>query len=178
MADRSRQAPVPPPRRAPPVTGGVGGVSRNLFQSRLTRRPTPVAGAGAGQASSSSHNGTVTVSEHSAPDIRMGTPGSGNGSESGDIVVRDRNGDIVIAELPMAGILDDGDEDVLNDEETSKQERQRLADAVKQHRVNHAAVPDQPEEVLDALRKSLRAKVVALEEDQWMYETGDQGMRR
>ncbi len=33
-------------------------------------------------------------------------------------------------------------------------------------------------ELLEAVRKSLRAKVVALEEDQWMYEAGDQGMRR
>lgn len=28
------------------------------------------------------------------------------------------------------------------------EERQRLADAVKQHRVNHAAVPDQPDGTL------------------------------
>ncbi|KAH7363103.1 hypothetical protein B0T11DRAFT_91086 [Plectosphaerella cucumerina] len=175
MADRQRQAPIPPPRRAPPVTGGVGGVSRNLFQSRLTRRPTPVAGAGP---ASSTHPGSAIPSEESASEmLRMGTPGSG-GSESGDVVVRDRNGDIVIGELPMAGVLDDGDEGVMHDQEESKQERQRLADAVKQHRVNHAAVPDQPEELLEAVRRSLRAKVAALEEDQWMYEAGDHGMRR
>jgi hypothetical protein len=33
-------------------------------------------------------------------------------------------------------------------------------------------------ELLEAVRRSLRAKVAALEEDQWMYEAGDHGMRR
>ena len=67
-------------------------------------------------------------------------------------------------------------------------ERQRLADAVKQHRINHTTVPDQPEgtlycilhlrgvstndhlELLEAVRASLRSKVDALAEDNWMFE--------
>jgi hypothetical protein len=57
----------------------------------------------------------------------MGTPGSG-GSESGDVVVRDRNGDIVIGELPMAGVLDDGDEGVMHDQEESKRGSPRARD--------------------------------------------------
>lgn len=128
MADRSRQPPIPPPRRAPPVSSG--GVSRNLFQSRLTRRPTPVAGSGP-QPSSSAHagnghghgngNGIGADESSGAEMLRMAGTQGGDGGVP-DIVVRDRNGDIVIGELPMAGVLDEEDEGVMHDQEESKRE--------------------------------------------------------
>lgn len=63
---------------------------------------------------------------------------------------------------------------------------------MKHHSINHSAVPDQPEgmfykashfrhpanleyvELLEAVRASLRAKVTALAEDNWMFEAEDQ----
>lgn len=113
MADRARQPPAAPPRRnvAPP-----GGVSRNLFQSRLTRRPTPIAGVGPSSAA-------PTTVESSAEAIRMAAAEN----EDSDFIVRDRNGDIEIGELPMAGVLDEGDEGVMHDQEESKRMFRRSA---------------------------------------------------
>ena len=71
------------------------------------------------------------------------------------------------------------------------EERQRLAEAVKHHQINHNTVPEQPEgrlhshlsrlwslicisELLEAVRASLRAKVAALAEDNWMFEPEEQ----
>jgi hypothetical protein len=70
-------------------------------------------------------------------------------------------------------------------------ERQRLAEAVRHHQINYTRMPAQPEgkpnskllstvyanegiEVLEVLKASMRAKVAALAEDNWMYEPEDQ----
>lgn len=71
---------------------------------------------------------------------------------------------------------------------TSPGERQRLADTIKYHQ-QRSSMPGQPEgmhvvytpfpshltrpELLEAIRASLRAKVSALADDNWMYEAED-----
>jgi hypothetical protein len=66
------------------------------------------------------------------------------------------------------------------------EERQRLAEAVKHHQRDRNRAPSEPAgeqcvlmacsieandtELLEAVRASLRAKVAALAEDNWMYE--------
>ncbi|OHE95414.1 hypothetical protein CORC01_09286 [Colletotrichum orchidophilum] len=191
MADRASR-PVPPPgapRRA---------VRRNLFQG-LTRRATgttgqPIAstavagvgslsaaaatigtgGSGAGGGSSAGGGGGGGVG-NAGETLRLdidvlsdGGPPSAMGPA--EIVVRDEHGEIELGELPTL-VFDEADEAAaMDDREESKKERQRLAEAVKQHQVNHTAVREQPEELLEAVKASLRAKVSALADDNWMYE--------
>ncbi|TPX08202.1 uncharacterized protein E0L32_001902 [Thyridium curvatum] len=149
-----------PPVRQPVGAGptrtrmGANSVRRNLFQSQLTRRPT-------------SNPST------SAETLRLDTDIQ---SESSDIVVRDKNGDIEMGDPPTPA-TDDPDEVVLDSRQESEKERQRLADAVKHHQINQNSVPSQPEELLEAVRASLRAKVAALAEDNWMYEAEDMPRR-
>ncbi|KAK2021036.1 hypothetical protein LX32DRAFT_733691 [Colletotrichum zoysiae] len=181
MADRaSRQAPPPgAPRRQ---------VRRNLFQG-LTRRPTGPTGASAAATMTSAVGPGGIVS--AAVAAAGGGGGGGGGSSSGasaetlrldvdvlsdgggapaEIVVRDEHGEVELGELPTL-VFDEADEAAAaDDREESNKERQRLAEAVKQHQVNRTAVREQPEELLEAVRASLRAKVAALAEDNWMYE--------
>ncbi|KAK9444952.1 uncharacterized protein G6M90_00g107050 [Metarhizium brunneum] len=133
--------------RAPP--GAVASAVRpNLFRSQLTRRPT---------ASSSNSADTVRLDVEVLPD-------------SGEIVVRNQQGEIELGDPPTPILETDEPED----RDESEKERQRLAEAVKHHSINHSTVPDQPEELLEAVRASLRAKVAALADDNWMFEAEDQ----
>ncbi|EFQ27904.1 uncharacterized protein GLRG_03048 [Colletotrichum graminicola M1.001] len=185
MADRtSRQAPPPgAPRRQ---------VRRNLFQG-LTRRPTGPTGASAAATTTSAGGagGIVSAAAAGAGSGNGMAVATGGGSSSGasaetlrldvdvlsdgggapvEIVVRDEHGEVELGELPTL-VFDEADEVAATDDrEESNKERQRLAEAVKQHQVNHTAIREQPEELLEAVRVSLRAKVAALAEDNWMYE--------
>ncbi|KAJ4140878.1 hypothetical protein NW768_000082 [Fusarium equiseti] len=149
MADRSRA-----------TTNGNGvsrtrngassaGVRRNLFQNQLTRRPT------AGSTSTSAETLHLDV------DVL---------SDTSEIVVRDRHGEIELGDPPTP-IMEDEDELPLDHRQECEKERQRLAEVVKHHQ--HAA-NEQPEELLEAVRASLRAKVAALSEDNWMFEPEEQ----
>jgi hypothetical protein len=87
--------------------------------------------------------------------------------------------------------MHDPEEEVHDAGQEHEKERQRLAEAVKQHQIDQNSVPAQPEgtasshpltprgitkqftELLEAVRASLRAKVAALAEDNWMYERED-----
>jgi hypothetical protein len=88
MADRhaaqSRQAAGGIPRSRT----GASSVRRNLFQSQLTRRPTP---------SSSTSNET----------LRLDGEGGSQTSDTSDIVVRDKNGDVDIGDPPTPPVDDD-----------------------------------------------------------------------
>lgn len=64
------------------------------------------------------------------------------------------------------------------DEKEDEKERQRLADAVKHHQRDRNRAPSEPAELLEAVRSSLRAKVAALAEDNWMYEAEDNSLIR
>ncbi|KAI1447173.1 hypothetical protein F5Y02DRAFT_38049 [Annulohypoxylon stygium] len=157
MADR----PPPHVRRGTNRVAGqnTSGIRRNLFQSQLTRRPTP----------------TTSSSNTSAETLRLADVEVL--SETSDIVIRDKNGEFDVGD-PPATPPDEIEEDrVLDDAQESQRERQRLAEAVKHHQINHNRTPAHPEEVLEALRASMRAKVAALAEDNWMYEPEEQAPR-
>lgn len=106
-------------------------------------------------------------------------------ASAGDIVIRDRNGEFDIGGVPlgldqMMGGFGDGEEGEEGDgeivgcsaEDFEEKERQRLAEAVKHHCRDRNRAPSEPVELLEAVRASLRAKMVALGEDSWMYESG------
>ncbi|KAG6010756.1 hypothetical protein E4U21_004144 [Claviceps maximensis] len=145
------------PRNQPPNNGiprprinPAAGGRPNLFRSQLTRRPT---------AGSSNSSDTVRL------DVEVL-------SDSSEIVVRNQHGEIELGDPPTP-VFEETDEQAEDRHEMEK-ERQRLAEAVKHHSVNSSSVPNQPEELLDAVRTSLRAKVTALAEDNWMFEPEDQ----
>lgn len=92
-------------------------------------------------------------------------------------MVRDQNGDVEL-DLPPTPPIDDMDEVVLDSRQQNEKERQRLADVVRHHQINQNSIPVQPEEILEAVRASLRAKVAALSEDNWMFEKEDLLPRR
>jgi hypothetical protein len=117
-----------------------------------------------------------------------------------DIVVRDHNGEVELGDPPTPTIDNAEDLEELETRRENEMERQRLADAVKQHQIDQHSVPSQPEgkdpfcspsskcsttpavrmtktkhfasttELLEAVKASLRAKVAALGEDNWLYE--------
>jgi len=91
-------------------------------------------------------------------------------------VIRDQNGDFEIGDMPMESV-DDPEEMGPEDAREDEKERQRLADAVKRHGDRNRA-PSEPAELLDAVRASLRAKVAALAEDNWMYEKEEEPVVR
>ncbi|ATY63060.1 hypothetical protein A9K55_007223 [Cordyceps militaris] len=159
----SSQAPVVPPSSRDRA---------NLFRSHLIRRPTGATANGAGSTSSSSATAAAAAAAAAATQAdaaRLAAEEQQLHTEMCEIVVRNQNGDIDLDGAPVLS-FDDIDEMVLDARQETEQERQRLAEAVKQHRINHTTVSDQPEELLDAVRASLRAKVDALAEDNWMFD--------
>ncbi|KAK3325422.1 hypothetical protein B0H66DRAFT_548275 [Apodospora peruviana] len=150
-----------------PATGSTStstnSVRRNLFQSQLTRRPT----VGTSSSGTSTSTSTETLRLENIPAQQQSPEPSGPGSS--DIVIRDKNGDIDLLDPPTPPV-DDPDEIALDTRQENEKERQRLAEAVKQHQIDQNSVPTQPEELLEAVRASLRAKVAALAEDNWMFE--------
>ncbi|KAI5461259.1 hypothetical protein BGZ63DRAFT_230896 [Mariannaea sp. PMI_226] len=153
MADRSRTVATNGSNGvggvAPRTRNGVGGsIRRNLFQSQLTRRPN---------ASSPASAETL----HLDVDVL---------SDTSEIVVRDQHGEIELGDPPTP-IFEDEEELGFDHGQETEKERQRLAEAVKHHRIHQqSSVPDQPQELLEAVKASLRAKVAALAEDNWMFE--------
>ncbi|XEU96427.1 hypothetical protein FSHL1_001712 [Fusarium sambucinum] len=146
MADRSRA-----------TTNGNGvsrtrngassaGVRRNLFQSQLTRRPT------AGSTSTSAETLHLDV------DVL---------SDTSEIVVRDKNGEIELGNPPTP-MMDDEDELPLDNAQECESMQSPFSD------INRHDVHEQPEELIEAVRASLRAKVAALSEDNWMFEPEEQ----
>ncbi|KAI1636411.1 hypothetical protein F4809DRAFT_641518 [Biscogniauxia mediterranea] len=168
------------------VGGGGGGVRRNLFQSQLTRRPTPTttgpssssssAGAGANHHGSSASSGDCSNNNNNNSNNSNKAAAAAAAllrldvevlSDTSEIVIRDKNGDFEMGDPPTPP-LEDLDEVVLDDAQENERERQKLAETVRHHQINRT--PAQPEEVLEALKASMRAQVIALAEDNWMYE--------
>ena len=106
------------------VRSGITGpsVRRNLFQSQLTRRPT-------------------ASSSNSAETLRLDADAQ---SESSDIVIRDKDGEVEMDDPPTPSI-DEPDDVPLDARHDNEKERQRLAEAVKQHQIDQNSVPSQPE---------------------------------
>ncbi|KAI0977447.1 hypothetical protein F4678DRAFT_455589 [Xylaria arbuscula] len=188
MVDR---APLPTLRpsttRITRAATSATGARRNLFQSQLTRRPTPIETAKFGveniprrNNSTNNHNDnnnnnnnnnntsmTTSSSTNSAETLRLDLDAL---SETSEIVIRDQNGEFEIEDPPTPPLEDPDDEVALDDAQENERERQRLAEAVRHHQMNHTRMLVQPEEVLELLKASNRAKTAALAEDNWMYE--------
>ncbi|RCI08122.1 hypothetical protein L249_6293 [Ophiocordyceps polyrhachis-furcata BCC 54312] len=155
MSDRPPRHPDPPSAAAaasaaPPRTRGTvaaaAAARANLFRSQLTRRPT-------------------VSSTTSVETLRLDVDVL---SDTSEIVVRNLQGEIDLGDPPTLPVAEQHAETqtVL---ETDRN-KQRVADAVKNHAVNNTSFPDQPEELLEAVRADLRAKVNALADDNWMFE--------
>ncbi|KAI0866024.1 hypothetical protein F4860DRAFT_204682 [Xylaria cubensis] len=148
---------------------GTAGVRRNLFQSHLTRRPTPTEGSrpgsGIGGGTTSAATTTNSSSSNSVDMLRFESDAP---CESSEIVIRDKNGEFEVGDPPTPPLNDPGEEPALDDAQENERERHRLADAVRQYQMTR--LPVQHGEVLEVLRASMRAKVAALAEDNWMYE--------
>lgn len=114
------------------------GVRRNLFHQHLSRRPT----------TSSTSTSTETLRLDIEPE-----------SDSSEIVIRDKNGEYEIGDLPMTAYDDEHEEGDAQDDEKSEytfwgfggvdadvgiEERQRLADAVKHHQRDRNRAPSEP----------------------------------
>ncbi|KAI0416829.1 hypothetical protein F5X98DRAFT_174874 [Xylaria grammica] len=170
MADR---APPPNLRTAAHqitrATTSTAAVRRNLFQSQLTRRPTSTdtMRPGGADAANNASSMTTSSSTNSAETLRLDVDVL---SESSEIVIRDKNGEFEVEDPPTPPLDDPDDEVALDDAQENERERQKLAEAVRHHQINHTRMPAHPEEVLEILKASMRAKVAALSEDNWMYE--------
>ncbi|KAL9613722.1 MAG: hypothetical protein Q9167_001736 [Letrouitia subvulpina] len=137
-----------PSSRVP--TTGSNTVRRNLFNSHFMRRP-PHASASASS---------------SAPQDQP----QDSGGSSGDIVVRDRNGQcqVQIPHLPPA------EEEQVHEEDDSQAEKARLEERLLEMYKNRGLGPGDPADVaelLSAAQASLRRKVDSLDEDNWMFES-------
>jgi len=154
MADRPPTR-LPPPRgvaktssRGPTAASSAStNVRRNLFQSQLTRRPT----AGTGGSSSVSSSASASASAETLrldPDIQLQPPSEPSASSATppaflDIVIRDKNGEVELEDPPTPVV--DADEVALDAHQEGERERQRLAEAVKQHQIGQNSIPAQPE---------------------------------
>ncbi|KAK0099847.1 hypothetical protein ONS95_013325 [Cadophora gregata] len=141
-----------------PAANSTTSVRRNLFQHHLTRRPT------------TSSTSTSISQSNSAETLRLDVDPE---SDSSDIVIRDKNGEFEIEDLPVEQFDEQEDGGGGGDTGEDEKERQRLADAVRHHQRDRNRAPSEPAELLEAVRASLRAKVNALAEDNWMYEAED-----
>ncbi|TVY64265.1 hypothetical protein LSUE1_G004378 [Lachnellula suecica] len=137
------------------TTHRATNVRRNLFHHQLSRRPTT--------SSTSTSAETLRLDIEPEPD-------------NSDIVIRDKNGEFEIGDPPMQSFdeKEEGGEDAHEDE----RERRRLAEAVKHHTRDRNRPPSEPAELLEAVKASLRAKVAALAEDNWMYEAEEDMVMR
>ncbi|KAI3325004.1 hypothetical protein HD806DRAFT_463147 [Xylariaceae sp. AK1471] len=169
MTDRAPPANLRPgTSRITRAATSTTGVRRNLFQSHLTRRPTTTTGTGGGGDTTTA---ATSSSSNSAEMLRLDIDVL---SDSSEIVIRDKNGEFEVGDPPTPPLDDHSDEAALDDVQENERERQKLAEAVRHHQINHTRMPAQPEEVLEALKASMRAKVAALAEDNWMYEAEEQ----
>ncbi|KAL8734485.1 MAG: hypothetical protein Q9166_001384 [cf. Caloplaca sp. 2 TL-2023] len=138
----------PPSSRAP--TGTVANpVRRNLFHSHMTRRPTGAAAAGTTTAPNNNKNTFM-------PEMQRH-------DDSSDIIMRDHNGD---PQFQMPQMLPMDDEQNGGNEE----ERERLEERILETYKSRNLLPGDKMEFLSAVQASLRRKVAALDEDNWIYE--------
>jgi hypothetical protein len=101
MADRPPPNVRPGPNRA--ARNNTAGVRRNLFQSQLTRRPTP-------------------TSSNSAETLRLDVDVL---SDTSEIVIRDKNGEFEVGDPPTPP-LEDPEEGALDDAQESERESYAL----------------------------------------------------
>jgi len=146
MTDLTRQRPPRAPAPAqnppqPPATQGVaaptrsrpaaaavagsgltGAVRRNLFQSQLTRRPTHTSSA-AGTTTATATTTTTSSSNGSSSAETLRLDGCVDVlSDSEEIVVRDRHGEIELGDEPTHGLEDGEEEEALDERQENERE--------------------------------------------------------
>ncbi|KAL2269712.1 hypothetical protein VTJ83DRAFT_1896 [Remersonia thermophila] len=166
------------PSGASRTRGGISSAStqsvrRNLFPSHLTRRQ-PAVSPPPEEPSHFDAGLPREQHQHYHPgggSHRHRHNGSFRTSSPSDIVVRDHNGEIELGDPPSPIVDVAEDAEAAEERHELEMERQRLAEALRQHRMGqHGVSPHPEEELLEAVKASLRAKVAALEEDKWLYE--------
>ncbi|KAI4264218.1 MAG: hypothetical protein L6R42_000653 [Xanthoria sp. 1 TBL-2021] len=134
----------PPPSRAPSGTA-ANPVRRNLFHNHhLIRRPT---GATAAASAAAGAAGATTAPPVSSSSSSSTMPEVNRYDDSSDIIMRDHNGDPQF-QMPQVSLpVDD-----------------------EQNGGNGGGNEEERDQLLSAVQASLRRKVAALAEDNWMYE--------
>ncbi|EAW08618.1 uncharacterized protein ACLA_095510 [Aspergillus clavatus NRRL 1] len=171
---------------------GTTSVRRNLFHHNLSRRPvSTVPPTGSLQS-----NGTSGVSGLSSHLLRSSTESTTSSLASGpvdngDIVVRDKNGGYKL-DMPILPPLvggEDGDGmdgvdeggnsggtvatvDSTGQMVITGREKEKIEASLAElmYRNRNRQMSNEPTEILDLIQQSLRSKVAALDEDNWMYE--------
>ncbi|TQS38702.1 hypothetical protein Golomagni_00784 [Golovinomyces magnicellulatus] len=167
---------MPERRHAP--SSRAESVRRNLFQQQLSRRPTSNAVSG---------NSTFTESLKLEPDY------------SSEIVIRDEKGEFQIGLVSVPSLTQPLNDEDANQCEAGEEEQvqQCLTDAIKNHKRDRNRTLSDPAgifvsltaffllvftekntELLEAVKISLKAKVAALADDNWLYEAENELMVR
>ncbi|KAI4282451.1 MAG: hypothetical protein L6R38_002916 [Xanthoria sp. 2 TBL-2021] len=150
----------PPPSRAPSGTA-ANPVRRNLFHNHhLIRRPTGATAAAAAAAAGAA--GATTAPNVSSSSSTMSEVNRYD--DSSDIIMRDHNGDPQF-QMPQVSLPMDDEQNGGNGG-GNEEERERLEERILETYKSRNLVP----ELLSAVQASLRRKVTALAEDNWMYE--------
>ncbi|KAJ4423533.1 hypothetical protein N0V82_001858 [Gnomoniopsis sp. IMI 355080] len=185
VAYSTSQHPPPPAQQPPaqtrPIAQPLNAPSRALFRSQLTRRPPPKHGLAGGVDA----DGDTVVADEEDQDVD-------------GIVVRNLNGDFELEEPPSL-VVDDPEEIVLDMRQENEseyctrcmwsereadlfiaEERQRLADAVKQHQSQQNRVPAQPEAAKMKLQSFLRllGQVYEQKSQHWRKILGCMNLRK
>ncbi|RLL94520.1 hypothetical protein CFD26_103400 [Aspergillus turcosus] len=170
---------------------GTTSVRRSLFHHNLSRRPVS---ATPGAMQSGRSNGASGLPSHmlQSSSESAGPSLSSGPLDNGDIVVRDKNGGykLDIPVLPPAITNDNGDGmdgldeggtsggtgsaavDSASQTEISGREKEKIEASLAElmYRNRNRQMSNEPAEILNLIHQSLRSRVAALEEDNWMYE--------
>ncbi|PWY83043.1 hypothetical protein BO70DRAFT_429100 [Aspergillus heteromorphus CBS 117.55] len=165
---------------------GTTSVRRNLFHHHLSRRPGAT-GPAASSTQDNASNGASGLPSHLPQSTSSDSSSSLSSGpiDNGEIVVKDKNGSYKL-DIPVLPPLvgEDGDEmegiegsgamagngsgqTGMSGSEKEKMEA-TLAEMISRHRTRQMS--SEPAEILDLIHQTLRDKVAALEEDNWMYE--------
>ncbi|KAL1839474.1 hypothetical protein VTJ49DRAFT_1483 [Mycothermus thermophilus] len=146
MADRHTSSRAHPSGASRSRSGipSTQSVRRNLFPSHLTRRQPAVSPP----PEESSHFDTGLPKEqhqHHPGGSHHRHNGSFRTSSPSDIVVRDHNGEIELGDPPSPIVDEAEDAEAAEARHEFEMERQRLAEALRQHRMGQHGVPAHPE---------------------------------
>ncbi|KAL8972836.1 MAG: hypothetical protein Q9183_000311 [Haloplaca sp. 2 TL-2023] len=154
----------------PPTGSAANPVRRNLFQGHhLTRRvPTGASSSAAAAAVAATGGATSAPSNHSTEETQ-------HNNHDSDIITRDHNGepDCYMPDLQMQVITEEERRAGGYGEDGSYGEKERLDEQLLATYKSRSFVAADKAEILNAVQASLRRKVAALDEDNWMFEAED-----
>ncbi|KKK22456.1 hypothetical protein P175DRAFT_0534457 [Aspergillus ochraceoroseus IBT 24754] len=165
---------------------GTSSVRRNLFHHHLSRRPVSAAPPNAPTSGPGMSGLSSQILQSTAPDSSSSL--SSGPVDNGEIVVKDKNGGYKL-DIPVLPPLvgEDGEEmegieggggtnstaaTEAGQGEINGREKEKIeANLVEMmYRNRNRQMSSEPHEILNLIYQSLRNKVAALEEDNWMYE--------